>query len=89
MFRLETAGVLLDAAERLRRSPAALGVEFRIYRLEPGYVLVFSPPVTARKALFTLLGEYGACLGRGAALAAFAAEHGRLLQRFCPEKEQN
>ena len=57
VFRLETAGVLLDAAERLRRSPAALGVEFRIYRLEPGYVLVFSPPVTARKALFTLLGE--------------------------------
>lgn len=88
VFRLENAGVLLDALERLRQMPAAFGVEFCVYRLETSYALVFSPPVTARKGLFTLLGEYGGCLGKGTALAAFAAEHGQFLLRFCPEKEK-
>lgn len=83
-FAIENADVLLDVLDRLRRTPAAAETEFLLYRLEKTYALVFAPPATARRALFTLLGEYGTCLGRGTALAAFTAEHGRLLHRFTP-----
>ena len=88
-FAIENAGVLLDVLDRLRRTPAAAETEFLLYKLEKTYALVFAPPATARRVLFTLLGEYGACLGRGTALAAFAAEHGRLLLQFLPTPVDN
>ena len=84
VFRLPDAGTLLDLLERLQNAPVAAGTAFSVYRLGPAYAVVCAPPLSARRGLCALLGDYGSCLGRGAALAAFAEEHGELLLRLPP-----
>lgn len=79
LFRIADAGAVLDLLERLRTHPAGKKVPFQLYKLGDGYGLVFSAPVTLRRSLLVLLGEYGEYAGKGAAVAAFAAEHGLLL----------
>ena len=85
-YRLETADALLAVWKRLGCFPVE--TECTLYRWGPGYALVLCAPVTARRGLHLLLGEYGTCLGKGTALAAFVAEHGQLLWQFSPGKPQ-
>lgn len=79
LFRVADAGAVLDLLFRLRTHPAGGRVPFLLYRLGRGYGLIFSAPVTLRRSLLILLSEYGEYGGKGAAVAAFAAEHGELL----------
>lgn len=77
VFRLETAGALLDAAAHLAKELPGCGARF--FLLDGSYRAVLAPPLRCRARAEAILREYGALCARGFPAAAFVEEHGLLL----------
>lgn len=81
VFRVEGADAVLGLWERLPALPCA-SAAVQWYHLEKDrYAVVVRVSRVRHRRIALLLAEYGTYCGSGEAAAAFAAEHGRLLQK--------
>lgn len=78
VYRL-SMDALLDLALQWRVRPGESPPAFCLYEQGEAYLLTVYPEQTLSPGLRDFLSEYAICLGSGEGMAAYAAEHGRLL----------
>ena len=79
VYRLSGPDALLDMTLQWREVPGEAPLTFCLYEQEEGYLLTVYPEGELSAARRGFLSEYATLLGSGEGMAAYAAEHGRLL----------